>query len=62
MRIRPPELETSICDAKYHVSLRMKQTAKTNGEGRIINLSSVAHVLYSYKKGIRFDKINDIKR
>ncbi|KZV19924.1 putative histone-lysine N-methyltransferase ATXR3 [Dorcoceras hygrometricum] len=21
MRIRPPELETSICDAKYHVSL-----------------------------------------
>ncbi|KZV31164.1 hypothetical protein F511_16488 [Dorcoceras hygrometricum] len=23
MRIRPPELETSICDAKYHVSLEM---------------------------------------
>ncbi|KZV30765.1 hypothetical protein F511_36866 [Dorcoceras hygrometricum] len=22
MRIRPPELETSICDVKYHVSLR----------------------------------------
>ncbi|KZV23568.1 hypothetical protein F511_05122 [Dorcoceras hygrometricum] len=21
MRIRPPELETSICDVKYHVSL-----------------------------------------
>ena len=21
MRIRPPEFETSICDAKYHVSL-----------------------------------------
>ncbi|KZV55927.1 hypothetical protein F511_20749 [Dorcoceras hygrometricum] len=21
MRIRPPEIETSICDAKYHVSL-----------------------------------------
>ncbi|KZV46602.1 hypothetical protein F511_39000 [Dorcoceras hygrometricum] len=22
MRIRPPELETSICDAKYHVSMK----------------------------------------
>ncbi|KZV35570.1 hypothetical protein F511_28412 [Dorcoceras hygrometricum] len=23
MRIRPPEIETSICDAKYRVSLRL---------------------------------------
>ncbi|KZV44241.1 hypothetical protein F511_10727 [Dorcoceras hygrometricum] len=24
MRIRPPEVETSICDAKYHVSLKQE--------------------------------------
>ncbi|KZV24502.1 hypothetical protein F511_42398 [Dorcoceras hygrometricum] len=29
MRIRPPEFETNICDAKYHVSLTLKQTAGT---------------------------------
>ncbi|XP_075507877.1 short-chain dehydrogenase TIC 32 B, chloroplastic-like [Primulina tabacum] len=41
---------------------RMKQTAKAAGfEGRIVNLSSVAHVYYSYKEGIMFDKINNIK-
>ncbi|XP_027363593.1 short-chain dehydrogenase TIC 32, chloroplastic-like isoform X3 [Abrus precatorius] len=38
---------------------KMKQTAKTTGiEGRIINLSSIAH-LYTYEEGIRFDDIND---
>lgn len=38
---------------------KMKQTAKTTGiEGRIINLSSIAHV-YTYEEGIRFDNIND---
>ncbi|XP_019231834.1 PREDICTED: short-chain dehydrogenase TIC 32, chloroplastic-like isoform X2 [Nicotiana attenuata] len=37
----------------------MKETAKASGiEGRIVNLSSVAH-LCPYKKGIRFHKIND---
>ncbi|XP_073150396.1 short-chain dehydrogenase TIC 32 B, chloroplastic-like [Henckelia pumila] len=40
---------------------RMKQTANASGvEGRIVNLSSVAHVYYSYKGGIMFGKINDI--
>ncbi|KAI3793682.1 hypothetical protein L1987_36302 [Smallanthus sonchifolius] len=38
---------------------KMKETAATTGiEGRIVNLSSVAH-LYTYEEGIRFDKIND---
>ncbi|KAK8656106.1 hypothetical protein V6N13_108665 [Hibiscus sabdariffa] len=37
----------------------MKKTAReSNIEGRIINVSSEAH-LYSYKEGIHFDKIND---
>ncbi|KAK8690373.1 hypothetical protein V6N13_073907 [Hibiscus sabdariffa] len=37
----------------------MKKTAQeSNIEGRIINVSSEAH-LYSYNEGIRFDKIND---
>jgi len=37
----------------------MKQTAKETGiEGRIINLSSIAH-LYTYEEGIRFDNINE---
>ncbi|KAJ1387244.1 Short-chain dehydrogenase/reductase SDR [Sesbania bispinosa] len=37
---------------------KMKQTAKATGiEGRIVNLSSIAHN-YTYRKGIRFDKIN----
>ncbi|WVY97915.1 hypothetical protein V8G54_030066 [Vigna mungo] len=38
---------------------KMKQTAKDTGiEGRIINLSSIAHV-YTYEEGIRFDNINE---
>ncbi|XP_054801200.1 short-chain dehydrogenase TIC 32 B, chloroplastic-like [Prosopis cineraria] len=38
---------------------KMKQTAKASGiEGRIVNLSSIAHN-YSYPKGIRFEKINN---
>ncbi|KAK3172194.1 hypothetical protein Dsin_006272 [Dipteronia sinensis] len=38
---------------------KMKKTAKVTGiEGRIVNLSSIAHQ-YTYKGGIRFDKIND---
>ncbi|KAH6770890.1 Rossmann-fold superfamily protein [Perilla frutescens var. hirtella] len=37
----------------------MKKTARhTKREGRIVNVSSTAH-RYSYKQGIRFDKIND---
>ncbi|KAL9251970.1 Short-chain dehydrogenase TIC 32 B, chloroplastic-like protein [Drosera capensis] len=37
----------------------MKNTAKTSGiQGRIINLSSVAHT-NTYEGGIRFDSIND---
>ncbi|GKV05790.1 hypothetical protein SLEP1_g17757 [Rubroshorea leprosula] len=37
---------------------KMKNTAKTTGiEGRIINLSSIAHQ-YSYKDGVRFANIN----
>lgn len=40
----------------------MKQTAKSTGvQGRIVNLSSVAHV-HTYNGGIKFDKINDKKR
>ncbi|KAI3748346.1 hypothetical protein L6452_11359 [Arctium lappa] len=38
---------------------KMKETATATGiEGRIVNLSSVAH-LYTYEQGIRFDQIND---
>ncbi|KAI3705388.1 hypothetical protein L1987_75625 [Smallanthus sonchifolius] len=38
---------------------KMKETAATTGiEGRIVNLSSVAH-RYTYEQGIIFDKIND---
>ncbi|XP_010452099.1 PREDICTED: short-chain dehydrogenase TIC 32, chloroplastic [Camelina sativa] len=38
----------------------MKSTAKTSGvEGRILNLSSVAHI-YTNQEGIQFDSINDI--
>jgi retinol dehydrogenase-12 len=38
---------------------KMKRTAKTTGvEGRIVNLSSIAHV-HTYEHGIRFEKIND---
>ncbi|CAA3024718.1 Hypothetical predicted protein [Olea europaea subsp. europaea] len=38
---------------------KMKETAKSTGiEGRIVNLSSVAHI-YTYNKGIRFERINE---
>ncbi|KAL9262027.1 Short-chain dehydrogenase TIC 32 B, chloroplastic-like protein [Drosera capensis] len=38
---------------------KMKDTANATGvEGRIVNLSSVAHT-HTYKGGIRFDSIND---
>ncbi|CAK9178011.1 unnamed protein product [Ilex paraguariensis] len=38
---------------------KMKDTARVTGiEGRIVNLTSVAH-LHTYEEGIRFDKIND---
>ncbi|XP_023739406.1 short-chain dehydrogenase TIC 32 B, chloroplastic isoform X1 [Lactuca sativa] len=40
---------------------KMKNTASSTGiEGRIVNLSSVAH-LHTYEEGIRFDSINDKK-
>ncbi|KAL7195349.1 hypothetical protein ACSBR1_035552 [Camellia fascicularis] len=38
---------------------KMKDTARATGiEGRIVNLSSIAH-LHTYGEGIQFDKIND---
>ncbi|KAL9247107.1 hypothetical protein vseg_020572 [Gypsophila vaccaria] len=38
---------------------KMKQTARDTGiEGRIVNLSSIAH-LHTYNHGIQFDKINE---
>eukprot|EP00262_Sarcandra_glabra_P003358 TRINITY_DN14034_c0_g1_i1.p1 TRINITY_DN14034_c0_g1~~TRINITY_DN14034_c0_g1_i1.p1 ORF type:complete len:323 (-),score=56.25 TRINITY_DN14034_c0_g1_i1:284-1252(-) len=38
---------------------KIKNTARVTGiEGRIVNLSSIAH-LHTYEDGIRFDKIND---
>ncbi|PON76154.1 Short-chain dehydrogenase/reductase [Trema orientale] len=38
---------------------KMKDTARKTGvEGRIVNLSSIAH-LHAYEEGIQFDKIND---
>nr|GEV61917.1 peptidase S10, serine carboxypeptidase, alpha/beta hydrolase fold protein [Tanacetum cinerariifolium] len=41
---------------------KMKITAATTGiEGRVVNLSYVAHV-YTYERGIRFDKINNEDR
>ncbi|KAG6580556.1 Short-chain dehydrogenase TIC 32 B, chloroplastic, partial [Cucurbita argyrosperma subsp. sororia] len=40
---------------------KMKNTAKSTGiEGRIVNLSSIAHV-HTYGHGIRFNKINEKK-
>ncbi|KAL3628612.1 hypothetical protein CASFOL_027658 [Castilleja foliolosa] len=40
----------------------MKETASSTGvEGRIVNLPSIAHN-YTYKGGIRFEKINDKKK
>ncbi|KAK9290382.1 hypothetical protein L1049_008551 [Liquidambar formosana] len=39
-----------------------ENTAKATGiEGRIVNLSSIAH-LHTYEDGIQFDRINDEKR
>ncbi|EPS67753.1 hypothetical protein M569_07022, partial [Genlisea aurea] len=41
---------------------KMKDTVRNSGvEGRIVNLSSVAHV-HPYKGGIRFEKLNDKKK
>ncbi|KAH6805900.1 Rossmann-fold superfamily protein [Perilla frutescens var. frutescens] len=38
---------------------KMKETAKSTGiEGRIVNLSSIAHI-HTYRGGIRFENIND---
>ncbi|XP_051148903.1 short-chain dehydrogenase TIC 32 B, chloroplastic-like [Andrographis paniculata] len=38
---------------------KMKETAKSTGiQGRIVNLSSVAHI-HTYEEGIALDKIND---
>ncbi|XP_068634775.1 short-chain dehydrogenase TIC 32 B, chloroplastic-like [Aristolochia californica] len=38
---------------------KMKSTARATGiEGRIVNLSSIAHV-HTYEEGIRFDRLND---
>ena len=38
---------------------KMKSTARKMGiEGRIVNLSSIAH-LHSYDEGIRFDNLSD---
>lgn len=41
---------------------KMKKTARSSGiEGRIVNLTSVAH-LHTYGGGIDFNKINDEDR
>ncbi|KAM0010829.1 putative very-long-chain 3-oxoacyl-CoA reductase [Helianthus debilis subsp. tardiflorus] len=41
---------------------KMKETAARTGiEGRIVNLSSIAHH-YTYEQGIVFNKINDKDR
>ncbi|KAJ4851169.1 Short-chain dehydrogenase TIC 32 B, chloroplastic [Turnera subulata] len=38
---------------------KMKETARTTGiEGRIVNLSSIAHI-HTYQNGIKFDTISD---
>ncbi|XP_020102335.1 short-chain dehydrogenase TIC 32, chloroplastic isoform X2 [Ananas comosus] len=38
---------------------KMKETSRSTGiEGRIVNLSSIAH-LHTYEEGILFDKLND---
>ncbi|PHT53192.1 Short-chain dehydrogenase TIC 32, chloroplastic [Capsicum baccatum] len=39
---------------------KMKETTrKTKREGRIVNVSSGAYCVFTYREGIRFDKIND---
>ncbi|XP_049393840.1 short-chain dehydrogenase TIC 32, chloroplastic-like [Solanum stenotomum] len=41
---------------------KMKETTcKTKREGRIVNVSSVAYCMFTYREGIRFGKINDPK-
>ncbi|XP_010543328.1 PREDICTED: short-chain dehydrogenase TIC 32, chloroplastic-like isoform X2 [Tarenaya hassleriana] len=41
---------------------KMKKTAKESGvEGRIVNLSSIAHN-FTYPHGLRFDSLNDVSR
>ncbi|MCD7469699.1 hypothetical protein HAX54_008864 [Datura stramonium] len=41
---------------------KMKETThKTKREGRIVNVSSVAYRIFTYREGILFDKINDPK-
>ncbi|KZV51889.1 plasma membrane ATPase 1-like [Dorcoceras hygrometricum] len=42
MRIRPPELETSICDAKYHVSLSTRSVL-----GKCVYLVTLAMSLFN---------------
>ncbi|KZV38120.1 hypothetical protein F511_38244 [Dorcoceras hygrometricum] len=74
MRIRPPEFETSICDAKYHVSLvwRTFETSvsgTTAGPGECLVkgchfVPSIAHVesenLRQYTDGLRPDIRHDV--
>lgn len=62
------ELRALTSDSPGHFLLtnllleRMKATARETGiEGRIVNLSSIAHI-GSYPGGIRFDSINDESR
>ncbi|KZV50949.1 hypothetical protein F511_19412 [Dorcoceras hygrometricum] len=44
MRIRPPEFETSICDAKYHVSLSTRSVL-----GKCVYLVTLAMSLFDLK-------------
>lgn len=41
----------------------MKKTAKETGiQGKVVNVSSIGHALYTYAGGIRFNQLNDESR
>ncbi|KZV38397.1 hypothetical protein F511_22167 [Dorcoceras hygrometricum] len=48
MRIRPPELETSICDVKYHVSLDARASGDTELSSPYWDLFANMHRVVNY--------------
>ncbi|KZV17121.1 ATP binding protein isoform 1 [Dorcoceras hygrometricum] len=53
MRIRPPEFETSICDAKYHVSLMLAGFTTEEAEADTVADRGLKRVIQSMKSAGR---------
>ncbi|KZV33337.1 hypothetical protein F511_18218 [Dorcoceras hygrometricum] len=60
MRIRPPEFETSICDAKYHVSLSPKLLAAASPP--LISLTAAARCTPPPPPPLRRNSFQPIRR